>query len=300
LTHARNVAVCIFGSVARDQNDCYSDKDILIISDKKLEALEVIEKWAEEGWSVAFYTWERLAKMARIGSLFIQHLKQDGIIKSDPSLKLSKLLSEYEPKKDYGDVIEASKDMARPLDRTPKEIWETQMQCDVLYTFTRNSGILELASHGKYQFDYTKIIKHLANLHSLNNIEIESLLNLRSIKAQYRARKPTVIDCSKYLKVAKNTVSKIFNEKFLEIDSHNPIRFLNVPYGTLRDIEARLISYYQPDFLDQLSTGTFLDVFWASIIDPRQYSWSIKTMTSRDITTLNKSISDIVNFRASA
>jgi hypothetical protein len=295
-----HISVCIFGSYARNQLDKFSDKDILIVASSKLAASSAIETWSNEGWSVAFYTWKRLRKMAKNGSLFIQHLKQDGIIEQDPSLELSKLLSSYAPNPCYREEIVYSSDMIRSLDRTPLNKWEIQMQCDVLYTYTRNAGILELASLGCYEFEFSKIVEILANSYSLTACDVKALLRLRTIKAQYRARQICNFNTKIVLETASKPVSKIFNHAFTPINSHSPIRFLNVPYGTLREIEARLISYYSPVLLDNLSTGTLLDDYWDYVTNPRQYSWSIKAINPISLEHLNNQITKFVNVAQSA
>ena len=98
-------SVCIFGSVARKNQDSLSDKDALIIFDGSETCKELKRQWSGQGWSVVNYTDKRLTKMADAGSLFVQHLKQEGIILEDANNVLCDLLASYEPKEDYSDQI---------------------------------------------------------------------------------------------------------------------------------------------------------------------------------------------------
>ena len=294
------ISICVFGSYARNQNDIYSDKDVLIVADNKTIAKNIITQWDKNNWSVAFYTWKRLKKMSQKGSLFIQHLKQEGLILNDSDGRLAFLLTNYEPKNSYREDFFASEDLIRPLDRISGNFWQSQMQCDVLYTYFRNAGIFELATKGIYEFEYQKIIEQLANWYPISALGVQALLELRIIKTQYRARAVTAIDYTETLHLAKLAASNIFDVKFHPIHSNSPARLLNIPYGTLRDIEARILSYYDPEFLDQLTTGTDIDEYWQSIIDPRLYSWAIKKINLTEIGKLNKSISEIGGLLLSA
>ncbi len=94
-------AICIYGSVARKDQDDLSDKDVLILFDGSNGYNKMKRKWADGGWSVASYTPKRLKKMANAGSLFVQHLKQEGLILEDTTGILNDILSAYEPKPDY-------------------------------------------------------------------------------------------------------------------------------------------------------------------------------------------------------
>ena len=68
-------SICIFGSVARKDQDCLSDKDALILFDQSEDCKGQISRWKANNWSVATYTPSRLKKMADAGSLFVQRYK---------------------------------------------------------------------------------------------------------------------------------------------------------------------------------------------------------------------------------
>ena len=94
-------AIAIFGSAARGDNDTFSDRDLLIVSDDRTSRREIRSKCESSGWSCTTYSWSRLQHAADQGSLFVQHLKQEAMIVADPSSHLAQLLAEFSTKGDY-------------------------------------------------------------------------------------------------------------------------------------------------------------------------------------------------------
>lgn len=94
-------SVCIFGSAARGTSDSISDRDVLIVTRSSWRRRQLTRIWVGRGWSVAAYSPNRIQTMALRGSLFVQHLKREGIIILDNRGWLANLLSSAMPKRSY-------------------------------------------------------------------------------------------------------------------------------------------------------------------------------------------------------
>ena len=79
------IAVYIYGSVARGENDLNSDCDILIcvsncdIQEFDLLKAEFLNASIEEKYEFAFYQLSVLEEMQKKGSYFLWHIKKEGI-----------------------------------------------------------------------------------------------------------------------------------------------------------------------------------------------------------------------------
>jgi nucleotidyltransferase-like protein len=89
------VAVMLFGSCARGDQNASSDVDVL----------QLVERWRpsyETGrFSVSVYTCARLLELARTGSLFVLHLVTEGRTIEDPTGELSRILTSYRQPASY-------------------------------------------------------------------------------------------------------------------------------------------------------------------------------------------------------
>ena len=96
-----NLAVWLYGSHARGDDDEFSDMDVLVISDREVgEAL--IGQLSRGGVdpSVSRYSWDEIEQMARYGSLFLRHIELEGrrISETPPAKgRLSNILSNLGP-----------------------------------------------------------------------------------------------------------------------------------------------------------------------------------------------------------
>ena len=176
----------IFGSSSRCDSDRLSDKDYLIV-DNRPEVRRVRRLELEQmGWSVASYSWSRLASLARQKALFVQHLKLEALVVKDDAGRLRDVLDCYFPKSEYeaevnqaGVLIESaiSGEMQRGI---------TNWIFDVIAVNLRNLAILALANRGEYVFSYNDAMARLAVVFNLPGFDAHQLLKLREIKAKYR------------------------------------------------------------------------------------------------------------------
>lgn len=270
------ISICVFGSVARGNSDCFSDKDVLLVSNSRFDAQETIKQWSSMGWSVSCYTPNRLLRMLKTGSLFLQHLKQDGVIVFDTDNWLHKLLVSFRPKESYLSDLVLSESLARAADRIPSNLIQSYMLCDVLYTYLRNACILHLACKGRFEFDYSRLLGGMAEIYGFDNSTFCLLEKLRQIKNQYRDRNFDNSEAKETLAGAKIAISSIFGIQFSDLDAFSRVRQLSLPYATLRDAEARLLSSYPIELLDLGQVEPEIASIWFNILDPRRYSWEVR------------------------
>lgn len=74
-------AMWLYGSHARGTADDLSDVDILVVSNFQIDLAELQNNapFCLCGASVSRYAWDEVEEMARYGSLFLQHVKLEGV-----------------------------------------------------------------------------------------------------------------------------------------------------------------------------------------------------------------------------
>lgn len=281
-------SVCIFGSAARGTADALSDKDVLIVTGNPCRRRQLTRKWAGDGWSVAAYSPNRIRAMARKGSLFVQHLKREGIIITDNRGWLANLLNSAEPKQSYEDDFLLAVQMIKPLQRLGFGYWPQLMAADLGFVFVRNAGIYALAERGVFEFGYERIVRGLVDIVGLTVAEVEILQRLRALKVAYRSRDHTLVhlgDHSALLEVC----AKVARTNVLpKVPEDAPVRLFPIRYATLRDIEARMIMQFDVGRLDQGGLGGDLSSVWKMVTTPREYSWAIREIDPAWIASANQ------------
>lgn len=280
MTQAEIESVCIFGSSARMSTDRLSDLDVLVVASDKYRRDRIIRNWRQQGWSVAVYSPPRLLKMIAAGSLFIQHLRTEGMVINDAGGWLAEKLSSARPKQSYAIDAQKSVFLARPMERLNGDtlIKEDLIAADLAYVATRNFGICYLADRNNLTFDYCQIVEQLAKDFCLSSDELSLLMLLRNGKTSYRndLKCPEINGTVSEL---RDLLSKLFSENPLgDVDSSSPIRDLCTGYNTLRDFEAWMISNskYDPSIDGVNGHMKFLRKW---IYSPRSYSWDIRNIS---------------------
>ena len=276
--------ICVFGSAARGSSDKYSDRDVLIVSGDKRRRARMTSAWRARGWSVAAYTPSRLRKMANSKSLFIQHLKLEGIVTCDRGRWLHGLLDSAEPKASYAADATMSVELALPIERFEAEapIRDRLATADMGYVAARNFGICHLADSGRLSFDYNCIVSHLADDFDLDRRETDLLLSLRAGKTAYRRGAPcgSVVGSVGEL---RSVLSRFFPSRPLgQIDGSARPRELAGGYATLRDYEAAAVAKLGPRPTDAELAALRADPMWKWVCDPRAYAWNIRAMGNGD------------------
>lgn len=102
--------VAIFGSVARGDSIAESDIDVLQLV-PQYRALQTVGQYR-----ISSYEPFKLMEMARRGSLFVLHLKTDGIVLDDPEGLLKLALDSYRPLDSYSRLFDELRLAAKFLD----------------------------------------------------------------------------------------------------------------------------------------------------------------------------------------
>ena len=183
----QRAALAVFGSAARGDNDAFSDRDLLIVSDNDT-ALKVLKAGYDSlGWSCAAYSWSRLQHAADEGSLFVQHLKQESRVLRDPSNRLSDLLANYSTKASYKrEANGAASLLGNLMQNLPRCDAGPMWTLDVLSVGFRSLAVAKLADHGIYSFANSEILDGLVRLGMIHQGDGYQLRSLRQFKSLYR------------------------------------------------------------------------------------------------------------------
>lgn len=140
-------AIWLYGSHARGAADSHSDLDIFVVTNDlmNIEEIEDSAFLAINGASLSVYSWNEVMRMADYGSLFLQHLRLEGIpLYETPSHRgcLRKLLDTMADymlvSRDLKGFKVVLNDVAEALDSDGEESYELA----VLGTVVRHSTIL--------------------------------------------------------------------------------------------------------------------------------------------------------------
>ena len=184
---SQNNAVAIFGSAARGDNDAFSDRDLLLVSDDECTLREMKCKYDSAGWSCTAYSWKRLQRASDQGSLFVQHLKLESKIVSDSSDRLAHLLAQYSTRVSYErESNGAASLLGNLMQHLPQCDAGPMWTLDVLSVGFRSLAVAKLADCGIYAFANSSLIDGLARIGMISRREGSELANLRCFKSLYR------------------------------------------------------------------------------------------------------------------
>ncbi len=299
-TSKKCISVCLFGSTARSSSDFLSDRDVLVTARSLKATRPYVRELENKGYSVATFSHARLKRMVAAGSLFVQHLKMEGKIIHDTEHWLEDCLGGFSPKNSYEEDINKSFDLIRPLERLMDEISSCQLASDLGYVFIRNYAINRLACRRVYLFDYRSILEELQGVQRFSDLCLNRLIDLRKGKHAYRTGMSHVAKKSLGHEVA-SSISEACPELNLEaVSSSIGIRRFSLPYATLRDCEAALLSKESFRSSARINKKR-LDQVQRLIRKPREYSWQVRSIDERWIASANKLIwSDMNNKTADA
>ncbi len=271
------ISICVFGSAARKATDNMSDKDVLIVAADLRTAKTLIQEWRDKGWSVAAYSRSRLKQVAESGSLFIQHLKQEGQIITDSDHWLTDFLVRFTPRDSYHKDIVDSFDLIRPLERLMHHDVTTNMASDLGYVFMRNYAIYRLASEQTYLFDYHALMDELQRMVGFSNDCLDGLHRMRLGKHLYRSTPKSLGGLNHALRTAEYLVEACTELELGSIDSNVGIRGFKTSYATLRDCEAAVL-LMGSDLHRSKAESIALESIWRMVTNPRDYSWSVRSI----------------------
>jgi hypothetical protein len=257
------VSVCIFGSVARGTGDHLSDRDLLVVGSARERAAEG-QKWARLGWTVSGFSSDRFCKMVANKSLFIQHLKQEGIVVSDNDSFLARQFSLYSPKDTYSAEIVEVLGQLPAFTLRSDNYWRELCRADILYTLLRNLLILHYSALKIFEFDFDRLVSL-----AFQNDRAIRIRRLRVMKNAYRSR---IIDAD--VKCLTKIVSDI--EEGLSVfepigDLSSSEELIPNGYYDLRRIEMALVGGMDPRSLDRMGSADPAFQLWKLICSPNDY-----------------------------
>jgi len=271
----RTVATCVFGSVARGDSDGISDKDILIVSANSAQRALESAVWRARGWSIASYTPRRLVTMSHAGSLFLQHLKSEGLVLNDEDGLLRDILSSYRPRADYSSDVSDCLEALRLIEGCRSTPLMSYWAADVLFVIFRNASILHLANDRIYKFSFAEIAQTLRERGNICSDDLQTLAALRKAKAAFRSRTFQPTDAWPTVDGVLRIMERVFGKSVSRISAfHSSPASLDDPYFSLRGIEKLLLEQGLTE--DSPHRSDAVRQVWKMIVDPRAYSWDIK------------------------
>jgi predicted nucleotidyltransferase len=183
-------SAALYGSVARGDVEPHSDVDLLVVccgSVKERLYLELASALSGtcRNLSISLYSPSELLFMKRVGSLFLLHLRNEGILLFDRSGSLTKILREFVPKPSYKSDFEKSLALLAPM-RTavcgsPNQLHRLAQ----IYALFRVFGVYLLAERGIFEFSKKKMTAILAGGGGLNEANVDRLSKLRVLNANF-------------------------------------------------------------------------------------------------------------------
>ncbi|ANI81887.1 hypothetical protein [Kosakonia oryzae] len=179
-------ASVLFGSKAKGLSDEYSDNDLLVIChDDERDAISNNRIYSN--YNISFFSFKQLHMMRDVGSLFLQHIKKDGIILYDKDNEFKKFL-------DTCNLILPTKNEIMKCESTlffiksiPYEQELINWKADFLYCVSRDYLIKKLALNGKLAFSIDEIVSSSIKWLNFEIEELSDLKTLRKIKTIHRS-----------------------------------------------------------------------------------------------------------------
>ncbi|WP_354246342.1 hypothetical protein [Bradyrhizobium sp. LA2.1] len=247
-----------------------SDRDLLVVAPTAAEAESRAKWWRNGGWSVSPFAHHQITSMSERGSLFLQHLKLEGIILEDGGAFLKEVLGSFKPKSDYRREMEDSVWLLHYLNGQRTVDWTTLCGADITYVSVRNIAISLLASRRIYDFAFSSMFHRLRDFGLLSAKDVQAIAALRELKYCYRSRK---LDLSGNELAFKNSLAAAMTLACSV--SSNTMGLQEPPledgYRWLRWLEFNLVTQCDPQRLDTLSPADPLAPVWRLIKEPRHY-----------------------------
>ncbi|MES0073610.1 hypothetical protein [Mesorhizobium sp. M0058] len=263
------ISICVYGSQARNRTDQFSDRDVLMVARCSQTVEDYRRHWEASGWNVSFFTCEHFERLVDFKSLFIQHLKLEGLIIRDDEAFLQRRLTNFQPAQTY---IEELKDALLPATWENGEeanYWADLCLGDILFVAMRNAAILHSATSGKHIYDYKQLIDHVTAAFRLTRLQRAALLGLRTMKAAYRSRRHGV-ELGTILPQAIGAMQNIRNV-VLPLRDVSTTGFVPNNYHALRKAELDLVRFHDPRYLDKLDPSEEAYGLWQLVCNPADY-----------------------------
>ena len=211
-------AIWLYGSHARGVADSHSDLDIFVAKDDftSIDDIEAGDLFERRGATLSVYTWDEIMRMAEYGSLFLQHLKLEGIpIYETPSYhgylrKILNQLTDYKlAARDLRGFNVVLNDVEESLDNDGEEIYELS----VLGTVIRHSTILGCWLLNRPSFGRLEPVSRFVQLRGIDyavELEFSELYSFRLFVDGRVGREPLRnVSATRWLNRARHVVANV-------------------------------------------------------------------------------------------
>lgn len=145
----------LFGSAARGDMNANSDVDVLVVLKGKSRTIR------NGKFNISFYSRNHLASMAELGSLFVRHLIDDGIVIDDSEGVIADCLTKYNRPKDYSHFRAELQAVLPLLDVTEMEFESrSKSWLDVAVFCLRSEVYIRADEHSELCFSLAKLEKN--------------------------------------------------------------------------------------------------------------------------------------------
>jgi hypothetical protein len=264
------LSICIIGSQARRTADVLSDQDVLLVGAPSKVLDHAMDEWCSGGWNVSVFDRPAFDRLAEVRSLFVQHVKQEGLIVRDDGSFLSATLQSYVPKTDYlGERNDALRQIAA-LPWQNGHYWHDLCLADITYVLFRNAAILHLASAGLYCFGYDLLMECVAGEFGLSLRDLRALTGLRRLKHAYRQR-ITDVEVAGRVDGVRRIIAGIV-ARLRSLDASGIAAGLTTEdYFSQRLLELGLAWRFTPPALDMIGPDHDLFPLWRSLTTSSGY-----------------------------
>jgi len=250
-----------YGSVARGDSDLFSDSDLLVVGKPTQEIIK-------SNCDYIRYTKNRLKKLKTVNSLFLVHLREEGVILKDHGYWMENFLNSIP---NYSaNEIEINKAKGCLSIITSIVPLSSGVQCwfDIVFVFLRDL-LIKLNSVNKiYTFSSLHLLE---NLNIKNADKIQKVIKIsREIKSNYRngINQTVFINPIETSKILRDS----FGLKHHSVNLHKTINKID-PYLSLRLVEYGLCT----GSLELLDSNVL-----KYIKNPHRYSWNLKVINWND------------------
>ena len=241
-----------FGSVCRNNNDSYSDNDLLIICEQKYKKY-YYDKFNCRGYSVSIFSERQLYNMKKKGSLFLQHLKMESKILIDVNGYFKGFLDGCDLIVPSDDEISNCQKTIESLYRWRNDVKSIAWKADFLYTSSRDFLIKFLARNGVFAFGLESIIDKYSEHYFIDSGLFNSLRSLRKIKSAYRSNSELpeyseiILSINSWFDVLENKLGFSFNPQ--HDANYFRLKEFSSNYERLRYLEVVYISLVNAGYL---------------------------------------------------
>lgn len=172
-----------FGSRTKGHADRYSDNDLLIVCQDE-ERKKILADYPK--YNISFFSDKQLSMMKEKGSLFLQHIKRDGVILYDRGGLFYEFLQGCQFSLPSIDEIKNCETTISFINALPEEVILNNWKADFVYCVSRDYIIKKLAMNGSLAFGVDEITLLSINVFGFKIQDFDKFKRLREIKSIHR------------------------------------------------------------------------------------------------------------------